>query len=90
MQVVRAVLLQHAIQTVLGLVWMEDDATIAKREHYKDHLGEMANIAPWVADATLFILGRRTGEDLLWTHGEAMVAWVYWWGVPVAQLLLSL
>lgn len=90
MQVIKAVVLQHVIQTVLGMVWLEDDATIAKREHYRDHLGEMASIAPWVADMTLVMLGRKSGEDLLRRHGESMVRWVYWWGIPSAQMLFAL
>ena len=84
------VVLQHFIQTVMGIVWLEDDATIAKRELYRDHLGEMAKIAPWVADVTLVLLGRRSGEDLLRKNGEAIVRWVYWWGIPAAQMLLAL
>ena len=90
MEVIRMVVLQHFIQTVMGIVWLEDDATIAKRELYRDHLGEMAKIAPWVADVTLVLLGRRSGEDLLRKNGEAIVRWVYWWGIPAAQMLLAL
>ncbi len=90
MQVIKAVVLQHVTQTVLGMVWLEDDATIAKREHHRDHLGEMASIAPWVADMTLVMLGRKSGEDLLRRHGESMVRWVYWWGIPSAQMLFAL
>lgn len=89
-EVVRAVVVQHTIQTILGIVWLEDDATVAKREHYRDHLGDMARIAPWVGDATLVVLGRKSGEDLLRRHGEAMVRWVYWWGIPAAQMLFAL
>ena len=89
-QVVKAVLVQQAIQTGLGLLCLESDETILKREVYRDHLGDMARLAPWVSDATLVLLGRRSGEDLLRRHGEAMVRWVYWWGIPSAQALLAL
>jgi len=89
-QVIKAVVVQQIIQTILGLIWLEDDATIAKRELYRDHLGEMGQLAPCVADATLLVFGRKSGEDMLRNHGEAMVRWVYWWGIPVAQMLFAL
>jgi sphinganine C4-monooxygenase len=89
-QVVRAVFVQQLVQTLLGLVWLEDEETILRREVYRDHLGEMAALATRVADAVLILLGRRSGEELLRHHGEALVRWTYWWGIPAFQLFLAL
>ncbi|ODN98511.1 C4-hydroxylase [Cryptococcus wingfieldii CBS 7118] len=87
--VIKAVVLQHVIQAVLAWWWIEDDEVILQREIYKDHLAAMGHMAPWVADGTLLVLGRRTGEQLLKNHGEAMVRWLYWWGIPAAQMIFA-
>lgn len=89
-QVIKAVILQHVIQTVLGIFWLEDDEVIFRREVMKDHLAAMGNLAPWVADGVLLVLGRRIGEQVLNSNGEAIVRWVYWWGVPALQMLFAL
>ena len=89
-EVIRAVFVQHTLQTILGLLWLDDEATILRKEVYRDHLGSMAELAPKVASGTLLLLGRRTGEEVLKSHGEALVRWVYWWGIPTAQILAGL
>lgn len=89
-QVVQAVLWQQVVQTILGFLWLEDDEAILQREVYRDHLGAMRRLAPWVVDGTLVLLGKKTGESLLRDHGEAMVRWVYWWGIPCAQMFFAL
>lgn len=89
-QVIKAVIFQQIIQTALGYVWLEDDEVILRREVYRDHLGDMAKLAPWVGDAVLLILGRKTGEQVLRSHGEAIVRSVFWWGIPAAQMFLAL
>lgn len=89
-QVIKAVILQHVIQTVLGIFWLEDDEAIFRREVMKDHLAAMSNLSPWVADGVLLVLGRRVGEQVLKRNGEAIVRWMYWWGIPALQMLLAL
>jgi sphinganine C4-monooxygenase len=89
-EVVKAVIFQQVIQTILGLVWLEDDEVLLKRDHYRDHLGEMATLAPKVAGSMMLALGQRTAEDLLRNHGAAIVRWVYWWGIPTARILFAL
>jgi len=88
-QVIRAVLVQQFVQTALGMIWLEDEETLLRREHYRDHLGEMAGLAPGLANLVMIALGRTTGEEVLKRHGEGMVRWVYWWGIPIAQMLLA-
>ncbi|OCF36473.1 C4-hydroxylase [Kwoniella heveanensis BCC8398] len=88
-QVLKAVVVQHTIQICLGWFWMEGDDTVLDRQVFRDHVGEMADLAPWVADAALLLLGRRTGEQLLKTYGERIVRWVYWWGIPAAQMFFA-
>lgn len=90
LQVVRAVVIQHAVQTVLGLVWFGDEETLYQREVLVNHLGRMAALAPKVAKGVFLALGPRTGEAVLRAHGEGLVRWMYWWGIPAGQLLLGL
>lgn len=89
-QVFRAVILQHAIQTGLALLWFEEDEKILQREVYRDHLADMAQLTPRVVDAAILLLGRRSGEQLLRNHGEALVRWLFWWGIPAFQLFFAL
>ncbi|KAL7423991.1 Sphingolipid C4-hydroxylase sur2 [Cryptotrichosporon argae] len=82
-QVVEAVVWQQVVQTIFGLVFLDD-------EHFHspaEHIAAMAGYAPRVADAVLLVAGPRAGIELLKNHGQAIVAWAYWWGVPIAQLL---
>lgn len=89
-QVVRAVAVQQVLQTILGYVWLEDDAAILKREVYRDHLAEMSSMAPAIANLTVLALGQRTGETVLKTYGADLVRWMYWWGVPTLRMLFAL
>ena len=89
-QVVRAVVVQHTLQTVLGILWLEDDATILRREVHRDHLGDMASLAPSVANLTFLALGHRAGERVLKAHGPDLVRFMYWWGIPCARMLFGL
>jgi sphinganine C4-monooxygenase len=89
-QVVTAVTFQQILQVGLGWVWLEDDAVILKREFGRDHLGSMAGLAPKVGAGVLMLLGDRTGENVLKNHGEAIVRFMYWWGIPIAQMFLAL
>ncbi|WRT67251.1 uncharacterized protein IL334_004218 [Kwoniella shivajii] len=88
-EVIKAVFLQHAIQLVLGYLWFEDSEVILRDQIYVDHLSKMANLVPWVADGTLLLLGKRAGEQVLLKHGEKLVAWIYWWGIPIAQMYFA-
>ncbi|OCF71759.1 C4-hydroxylase [Kwoniella mangroviensis CBS 8886] len=88
-EVIKAVFLQHCIQIVLGWLWFEDTNVILQTQFYADHITKMADLAPWVADGTLLVLGRRTGEQVLYKYGEKLVAWMYWWGIPLAQMYFA-
>jgi sphinganine C4-monooxygenase len=85
-----SVIFQQVVQTIFGLLYLEDDETILKREIRRDHLADMASLAPNIANLVMLALGRRTGEDVLKRHGEDLVRWMYWWGIPAAQILFAL
>lgn len=83
-QVIKMVLWQQAVQTALGLWWL-DGAHVAT-----DHLKSMSDLAPKVATGLYILLGPRTGETVLRTHGESIVRWMYWWGIPLLQMWFGL
>jgi sphinganine C4-monooxygenase len=89
-EVIKAVTMQHVVQTILGLVWFGNEETLYQNEVMVDHLGRMAGLAPKVAKGVLLLLGPRTGDALLRSYGADLVRFVYWWGVPAGQLLLAL
>lgn len=82
-QVVRAVMLQHAIMVVLGFLVLEDEPV------FTEHLRAMARLTPKVGTCVLLTLGPKTGERLLRNHGQDLVQWVYWWGIPAAQFFFA-
>ena len=89
-EVIRAVVIQHLVQISLALFWIDDDEKILRTEVYRDHLADMAQMAPKVATLVFLLAGKRSGEELLRSHGAAIVQWMYWWGLPLARLFFSL
>ena len=89
-QVVKAVVWQHVLQTILGYLWLEDDEILLRKQLERDDLGGMASLTPMVAKGVMLVVGPRTGQDVFKSHGEAIVRWMYWWGMPSAKLFLAL
>lgn len=89
-QVFRAVIGQHVLQTAVGIMWLPSEEQALKQYHYVDHIGKMQGMAPRIASLVMLVLGRETGEAVLRTHGEALVRWMYWWGVPLIQYVWGL
>lgn len=90
-EVLRAVVLQHVIQSALGAWWLESDEVIYTREVLRDHAGEMkSGVAPLVARAVMLVLGDTAGRSLLQSAGSEITQVVYWWVIPCAQFLLAM
>jgi hypothetical protein len=85
-EVVRAVLLQQLIQTVLGFLWMSSDAS--SKEY--DHKDKMEDIARVFVAAVGWVFGERTAEQMLMLHGPTSIYFIYWWGIPAVQFLLAM
>ena len=90
LDVVKAVVFQQVVQTALGLCWLESEEDILRREVYIDHLAEMSKLAPYVGRSLVLLLGQRTANNVIHSHGKDVVQWVYWWGIPAIQLLFAL
>jgi sphinganine C4-monooxygenase len=87
-EVLKAVLLQQAIQTGLGWYWMEPD--VEGPGAFVSHSKTMRELSPWVAKAAAILCGKQTGDALLANHGREIVHYVYWWGIPIAQFFFAM
>lgn len=85
-EVVRAVILQHVIQTVLGLFVLEDEVAGAG----VDHLGNMLSWAPTMSWAITSVLGQETGRHVLETNGAQLLYNLYWWAIPLIKLFIAM
>ncbi|TFY83305.1 hypothetical protein EWM64_g706 [Hericium alpestre] len=86
-QVVRAVLFQQAIQTVIGYFWVSGDD--------KPYLNDgsplaMLPIAIPLTRAMVWVLGERSATRLLREVGPQLVHFIYWWAIPAFQLLFAM
>lgn len=84
--VVWAVFLQQIIQTVLGLIFIDEHGS----ELSYDHRAGMRYWVPWVVDAVHLVCGPASGEKVLAAYGQEFVHMTYWWAVPAAQFICAL
>ncbi|CAO1631713.1 unnamed protein product [Sympodiomycopsis kandeliae] len=83
-RVIGMVLIQQAIQTVLGAFVLEDEETMRKQV-FQDHTGNMRNIGVWLARVVCGTVGHEQGLKVLNSHGTEAVQWLYWWVIPTFQ-----
>lgn len=80
-QVVQAVLFQQLLQTLLGLVWLEEESSELPK-----HAQNMESIARWILPALGGTVGDKWGVAAL---GD-LTYFVYWWAIPIFQLFLAM
>ncbi|KAF8141721.1 fatty acid hydroxylase superfamily-domain-containing protein [Boletus edulis] len=76
LHVLRAVIIQHILQTILGYYWVSDPPIVSPSKC----MTEMEVVGRTVA----------AGNYFLELRGADVTYWSYWWGIPAAQLLFSL
>jgi sphinganine C4-monooxygenase len=84
--VVWAVFLQQIIQTILGLICLDEHGS----ESSYDHRAGMRYWAPWVVRATHLVCGPVSGEKVLAAYGQELVHTTYWWIIPTVQFVFAL
>ena len=85
-QVFWAVILQHTLQTLLGYYWLSDPPkmSLAKCTMEMEAVGKtLAHLVRWA-------VGPNAANTFLVHRGADITHWLYWWGIPAAQLLFSL
>ncbi|ORY76233.1 hypothetical protein BCR35DRAFT_305868 [Leucosporidium creatinivorum] len=86
-EVIKAVLVQQVLQTVLGLLWLEEDDPL--KGPFRNHKRELQTYGYWVGRVVMGVLGKKMGGQLWKAQGAELTSWVYWWGVPIAQYLFA-
>jgi sphinganine C4-monooxygenase len=86
--VVIAVIFQQAIQTLLGLLFLENEGAAAQMV---DHWARMRRLSPTLVQATLLYMGDPLrAQQFLQTWGPSIIHFIYWWFIPAVQLLWAL
>ncbi|TFK51636.1 sphingosine hydroxylase [Heliocybe sulcata] len=85
-EVVKAVTLQHIIQTVLGVFWVQPQVSGAG----VDHPGNMRQLAGSVQWWLKMAMGEASGDKMLATRGGVIVYFMYWWGIPTVKFMFSM
>ena len=87
-QVLVAVILQQVVQITLGYFWMDEDGKTGGP--ISAHLPRIEALAPTVLRSLEAFVGRQFAAHL-WLHkAQDLVYYVYWWGIPLTQLLAGL
>jgi len=82
-EVIRAVLFQQSIQTVLGYVWIETP-------EQQNHVQAMQGLYARIANILQLALGPKSASQLLELHGSSVVSWTYWWIIPTFQFFFAI
>jgi len=85
-EVIRAVVYQHIVQTILGYFWLSEVPRISAAACRS----EMEVVAKALVYTTKLVLGSHAGETFLQRRGAEVTHWLYWWGIPAVQLLFAL
>ena len=85
-EVAWAVVLQHVIQTGLGIAWLSASPEISVAR-CQDEMEGLGRTLVWVVR---HLAGEERGLKFLELCGPEVTHWLYWWGVPAAQILFAL
>ncbi|KAG1723728.1 fatty acid hydroxylase superfamily-domain-containing protein [Suillus paluster] len=85
-EVVWAVIIQQITQTMLGLVWLTESPEISVARCQS----EMKDLGRTLVSVVIRLLGEETGVKFLELRGPEMTHWLYWWGIPAAQILFAM
>lgn len=85
-QVIKTVLVQHAVQTLLGYLALEGDEVVVT-----DHKAQMVRLSPILVQGSLLWLGDPlVAQAKLEKYGPTIIHFVYWWLIPTAQIIFAL
>ncbi|KAG1723731.1 fatty acid hydroxylase superfamily-domain-containing protein [Suillus paluster] len=71
---------------MLGLAWLTEppEISVARCQSEMEDLGRTS------VSVVIHILGEETGARFLELWGPEMTHWLYWWGIPAAQILFAM
>ncbi|CCM02554.1 uncharacterized protein FIBRA_04657 [Fibroporia radiculosa] len=85
-QVIRAVLLQQLVQTVLGYLWMGEQVSGAG----VDHIGNMMRLGLMLMRVLSLTVGENAGGRILESYGAQLLYAIYWWAIPIAKFFFGM
>jgi sphinganine C4-monooxygenase len=85
-EVVWAVVIQHVMQTALGLLWLGEPPEISITRCQN----EMQALGGTLLSVVRHVMGEETGLKYLELWGPETTHWLYWWGIPAARVLFAL
>ncbi|KAG1811441.1 fatty acid hydroxylase superfamily-domain-containing protein [Suillus subaureus] len=85
-EVARAMIFQNVMQTLVGLAWLTEppEISVARCQSEMEGLGRMLVLV------VQRLFGKEMGMKILELGGPEMTHWLYWWGIPAAQILFAL
>jgi len=86
MEVFKAVIYQQIVQTVIGLLWVENTPT----GDAVDHLGAMTRMVPWLLGPLRGFAGEKVGSQIWYDYGAYMLYAIYWWAIPTSKLFFAM
>lgn len=84
-EVLRAVVVQHILQTLLGWFWMNGPAEV-----HTNHVQNMRSYDRVIIHVVQWCLGENIARYALETNGAEISWFMYWWGVPTAQFFFAM
>ncbi|KAI0793958.1 sphingosine hydroxylase [Fomes fomentarius] len=85
-EVVRAVIFQQIVQTIVGLWWVDEKPT----GEQVDHIANMLWLAPTLERVVTWALGQEVGRQLLANRGAEGLYTLYWWAIPAAKFMFGM
>lgn len=83
-QVIKAVLVQQAFQTLLGVLWMMD-ASVQRL----DHATEMQRLISVAGKALRWLVDDDLASKVMNAAGDRFAYCAYWWFIPASQLVFA-
>jgi sphinganine C4-monooxygenase len=83
-QVVKAVVFQQIIQTILGLLWVDSVPSAI------DHGLQMKRIGNTIQSIVTSMVDEGVAKNVLKSFGPDCVYFIYWWGIPILQFLAAI
>jgi sphinganine C4-monooxygenase len=84
--VVWAVVLQHLIQTTIGLYWLSEDP----RSTGVHHRENMENMAQTLTASASWVFGTQAQNWAVELRCSSAMYYLYWWGIPIIQFFFAM
>lgn len=84
--VVKAVIIQQSIQTILGLSVLDEEVHTTGAVH----AANLDRYSKWLAWTILSVFGSRSGQRIMLHYGPRLTLFTYWWFIPALQFLWGL